>query len=130
MPDNRIIVLLNDNDAVFERVSKIKFEKEAGWETIITSSFAEALKAAEERMPKVVITDIIIRDPGGKTGFDLIDMLNKLDKENKTIIAVLTDLAQQEDKDKAKNLGADYYYVKSDISLMDLITELKKIVQN
>lgn len=67
-----ILFLLNDNDQVLVRVIKNKFKKDAGWESIISSNFNEAVILFEQSKPDVVLTEIILEDEQGRTGFDFI----------------------------------------------------------
>lgn len=127
MKDKKIVILFNDKDPVLARVSKVKFEQKPNWEFVITENYLEALLSIKKDMPSVLITEIIINDPEGRTGFDLIADVEKLEGGKKLPIVVLSELSQAEDKDKAKQAGADYYFVKSEISIKQLINEIDKI---
>lgn len=127
MKHTKATILLNDKDPVFLRVVKIKLMNNGDWEPLITQSFEEALNSIRDIQPELLVTDIFINDDKGRTGFDLINEIKKHSQSEKLKIVVLTDLAQDSDKEKAKDLGVEYYYVKSEISIKDFIDELKKV---
>lgn len=121
-----ILFLLNDYDLVLLKVIKNKFKKDAGWESIITTSFHDAMSEFKRNNPDVVVTEIILKDTENYTGFDLITAIKK--EEKKTKIIVFTDLSQSEDEKKAKKLGAHYYFVKSQLAVNDLIRNIQEIL--
>jgi DNA-binding response OmpR family regulator len=128
MTIKKIIILLTDKDPVLRTVYKNKFASEEGWQPIITDSPKDALKQIEKEKPEIIVTDIILNDGDG---FELLQNIrnHQDNKINKTPFVFLTELSQKEDKEKAKNLGVTMYLVKSEISLNDAITEIKKLVK-
>lgn len=125
----KAIILFNDKDPVLARVSKVKFKNEAGWDLVITSSYKEAISEFKKSKPDLIVTEILLNDNKGRNGFDLIKEIRSIDNNRTVPIVVLTDLMQKEDEEKAKKSGADYYYVKSQISIKELITKLQGIIQ-
>jgi DNA-binding response OmpR family regulator len=124
-----ILFLLNDNDPVLLSVIRNKFKKEAGWESIITQSYDIALEAFDSAKPNGVMTEIILNDETGKTGFDLISEIRGREAgENSIPIIVFSDLEQDEDIKKAKELGATEYYIKTNTTLNELIADIQRIV--
>lgn len=121
-----ILFLIADNDPVLSRVIKNKFAKENGWQSVITNTYKDAIDMVAKQAPDIILTEIIIKDDSGKTGFDIISELRKQDKH--LPIIVFSDLGQEEDKKKAMDLGASYYFSKNEISLVDLIANVKEII--
>lgn len=127
MENKKVVIVFNDQDPVLARVSRVKFKKEAGWDIAITSSYQEALDYIKSNPFDLLITELMLKDNKGRDGFDFIKEVKSLVNEDSAIIAVLTELGQDEDRQKAMDYGADYYFVKSEISIQDLITELQLI---
>ena len=127
MTVKKVLILLNDTDPLMARVCRSKFKLTEGWDAILTSSVKEAIIKTKENKPDAVITEILLKDPYGKNGFDYLTEIKKFYKGT-TII--FTELQQEEDKKKAKELGAQHYFVKSDISIQDLIDKVKKIIRS
>lgn len=128
MPSNKILLLLNDSDPILSRVSKLKIEKETGWPAIIPQNIEDAVFLFSKEMPEAVVTEIILNDPQGRSGFDFITELKTQFPKQHSRIIVLTTLSQSEDKERARTLGVDFYFVKSEISLANFIETLKKIL--
>lgn len=124
----RILFLLNDIDEVLLRVVQVKFKKDAGWNSIITTSYDDAMSAYLNKKPDVVMTEITIHDSKGRSGFDFIAEVKEAKNNHSAIMIIFTDLAQDEDKKKAEELGVKHYFVKSDVSLKQLIDDIKKII--
>lgn len=63
-----------------------------------------------------------------RDGFDVLNDL-KSDDETKDIpVVMLTALSTDHDREKAMNLGADKYLIKTDNSFQDVIEIVKKMV--
>jgi CheY-like chemotaxis protein len=122
----KVLILLNDSDPLMARVCKNKFQKEGGWDTTITSKCEEALDVVKKEHPDLVITEIIMSDTKGRTGFDLIAEVRGSNKD--VCIIAFSELGNQEDKEKAFAAGADRYYAKSEVSVADVIEEIKTLV--
>jgi two-component system repressor protein LuxO len=122
-----ILFLIADNDPVLARVIRNKFEKEMGWQSFIVSTYQDALETITHKKPSAVMTEIIIKDDSGKTGFDLIA---EIKNQNQNIpIIVFSDLGQAEDREKAMKAGATHYFSKNDVSIVQLMDEVKKILK-
>ncbi len=105
MTDSKgVVILLNDSDPLMARVCKVKFEK--------TSSFEDALKSLTEPNLRAVITEIILQDEAGRSGFDFIaEARTKVPKG--TPIITFSDLGQEEDLEKCREAGATACYQKT-----------------
>jgi DNA-binding NarL/FixJ family response regulator len=125
--NKKIVILLNDNDALMSLVCKKKFQKEEGWDSIITNNYDEAINKIKEIRPDIVLTNIILKSTE-KNGFDLISEIRSSKDLDKINIVVFTELGQDSDIEKAKMLGANEYYIKSQITIRDLIDKVKNIL--
>ena len=124
-----LLFLLNDTDPILLNVIKTKFKKDNGWESVIATSYDDALKAFKEKeYVDGVLTEIIINDHAGRTGFDFIAEIQAEKNTANTKIIIFTELSLDDDKERAKSLGVKHYYVKSKITLNQLAEEIKKIV--
>ena len=57
------------------------------------------------------------------SGFDVLEKLKN--EKNTTPVIVASNLSQNEDKERAKNLGAIDYIVKSETSLSEIVEKIK-----
>ena len=62
-----------------------------------------------------------------KDGFAVLEYLrdNKIDSP----VLVASNLSQEDDLKRAKELGAVDYFIKSNVSLQEIITHIKKILK-
>jgi DNA-binding response OmpR family regulator len=125
----KILLILNDPDPLLVRIYRSKFEKEAGWHSIITSTYDEALAAIDKEAPDVVLTDIFLSN-SAKNGFDLIESIRKNEntKIANSIIIVLTNLGQEEDMKRAMDLGATKYLIKNEVLVKDVMRQIEEII--
>lgn len=83
------------------------------------------LRLAKTGKPDLILLDLILPK---LHGFDVLKKL-KEDSETKNIpIIILTNLGQMEDVEKALELGATTYLVKTQYALKDLINKVKEIL--
>jgi len=91
-----------------------------------TASNGEEAKAFFEKNPKTV--DVILLDliMPVMNGFDFLEYLQKTG--NTIPVIVSSNLSQEEDIVRAKELGAVDYYVKSEISVSDVVEHVEAII--
>ena len=102
-------ILLVDDDPTFTqlyssvfRIQKINFS--------IAKNGIEALQKASEEQPNLILLDIMLPDING---FDVLKRLKEDPRTNKITVWVISNLAEQVNKDTAKSLGAQDYLVKA-----------------
>lgn len=122
MNDEKIKILIAEDDPFLSKVVDLKFKKE-GFEAIMCGDGNEALAQAKAQKPKVVLMDMIMPN---KNGFDaLVEFKN--DPEVKDIpIIILSNLGQEQDVQKGLKAGAVDYIVKSNISINEVVEKVKK----
>ena len=119
MAKNRILVV--EDDKFISKAYKAGLEK-AGFEVIGAANGVEALKLIKEDGIDLVLLDLILPL---KNGFDVLADI-KLDSEiEKVPVIVLSNLGQGSDLEKAKSLGAVDYFVKSNITLSEVVEKIK-----
>jgi DNA-binding response OmpR family regulator len=60
----------------------------------------------------------------GKKGFEVLEELKK--QHIKTSFIILSNLSQEEDVVKAREMGAIDFFIKSDIPIADIVSLIKK----
>jgi len=115
-------VLIVEDDKFLTKIYKTKLEKEG-----ISADFAangeEGLEKLRASKPKVVLLDLIMPK---MDGFQVLEHV-QADADLKTIpILVLSNLGQDEDITKAKNLGAKDFIVKSDTSIQAVVDRMRE----
>lgn len=119
-----IKVLVAEDDAFLANAYKIKLDR-GGFETKIASDGSEALKMLDDWIPDVLILDLVMPR---KDGYWVLAQMRSDDRFKTLPVLVASNLGQTEDIDRAMELGADDYIVKSELSLEDLVVKLKDLV--
>lgn len=96
-----------------------------GYEIISAADGEAALALAIKERPDLIISDIMMPKV---SGFDMLDILRSTTETKHTKIIMMTALNQVEDKEKAEELGADLYLVKSQVTLEDVVRSAKNLL--
>lgn len=85
--------------------------------TVVSAPDGEAaLALAVKEKPDLIVADIMMPKV---SGFDMIDILRSTPETKDAKIIMMTALSQAEDKQRAEQLGADKYLVKSQVTIED-----------
>ena len=117
-------ILIVEDDRFISSAYKMKLVKEQ-FQVDCAFDGEEALQLAESFSPDLILLDLIMPK---KDGFETLKDLKNNPKLKHIPVIVSSNLGQQEDKDKVFALGAKDYFVKSDISLVELLEKIKKNV--
>ncbi|OGL98041.1 hypothetical protein A2304_00845 [Candidatus Uhrbacteria bacterium RIFOXYB2_FULL_57_15] len=118
------ILLIIEDDEILLRALYLTFQKKNY--TIATATDGEsALKMTERMKPGLILLDLIIPK---MDGFEYLKNMKSNAKLAKIPVIVLSNLGTQEDIDRAKELGAMDYFVKSDTNLSDLAKKVEKVL--
>ena len=113
-------VLIVEDERPMAQALKIKLDK-SGFTTEIASNGEEALKIIDRSKFDIILLDLVMPR---LDGFGVLEEL----KKNKVAIPVIvaSNLGQETDIKRAVSLGAVDYFVKSDISIAEIIEKIKK----
>ncbi len=115
-------ILVAEDDKAYANVYQLKLAKE-GYEVKIAFDGEEALNLCRKRKPDLMILDLLLPIADG---FEVLEALQK-DKRFRNIkVIVLSSLSQSEDILRVKKLGALDYFVKSNITIQEMVAKVKK----
>lgn len=118
-------ILLVEDDEMLHGMYTQKFTKE-GFEVVSAYNGAEGLAKAEKEKPDLILMDIIMPKMDGFVALKKI-------KNNETIahipVIMLTNLGQEEDVKKGKELGADDYFIKANHTPSDIVEKIKSLLK-
>lgn len=118
---NRPYILIAEDAKFYAKVDQAKFES-AGFEVATVSDGQALLDSARQRKPDIIILDLIMPV---KDGFVTTQEL-KADPDLRDIpVLVFSNLSQQSDIDKLKQLGAADFLIKNDNSPTTLVDKVK-----
>ncbi|MDB4978884.1 MAG: winged helix family two component transcriptional regulator [Candidatus Peribacteria bacterium] len=115
-------VLIIEDERPLAHALELKITHE-GYETHVSLTGADGLKEALSGVYSIILLDLIMPE---LDGFSLLEKL----QENgvKSPVIVLSNLGQEEDKAKAKTLGAQDYFVKANTPIIDIVKRMKEVM--
>ena len=97
--------------------------KHEGFETDLATNGAEAIEKLKTEEYSMVLLDLIMPVIDG---FGVLEEIRS--RQLKTPVIILSNLGQDEDRAKAKELGAVDYFVKSNTPIADIISRVKDVI--
>ena len=117
-------ILVAEDDELYGKVYLSKLTQ-LGYQVFLVLNGKEAIDVARRELPSLIIMDIIMPV---MDGFAALKEL-KSDQTTKNIkVLIMSNLSQDSDIAKAKELGAIEYLVKSNISITDLVEKIKSLL--
>lgn len=115
-------ILVAEDEKAHARVYQLKFEQE-GIDVKVVEDGEQALEALRKEKPDLLLLDMMMP---GKSGFEVLEEIRKDPALKDTKVVVLSNLGQTKDITQAQKLGVLDYMVKSDYSIHDIVTKVKK----
>jgi DNA-binding response OmpR family regulator len=125
MADDTKKVMVIEDDRFLSSLIKARIEKDG---IIVIQSFdgEDAIKRLPEERPDLVILDLIMPKANG---FEVLKAISLIPGLERTPVVIVSNLAQDSDIEKARQLGAREYFVKVKISIDDLISKIETLVR-
>lgn len=126
MSENQKIMLIEDDSFLQELAAK-KLD-EAGFDVDTASTGEEGLKKIENNKDHdLIVLDIILPEMGG---FEVLEKVKNHEDENISSLRVImfSNLGQEEEIQKAKDLGADDYLIKAHFTPSDIVKKIREYI--
>ena len=114
------ILLVEDDDALAS-VYMTRLQAE-GFDLKRVPNGEDALATALQFKPDLILLDVMMPKV---SGFDVLDILRNTPETNNIKVIMLTALSQDSDKERATQLGADDYLVKSQVVIADVVDRIR-----
>jgi DNA-binding response OmpR family regulator len=124
MPDEPKKILIVEDDHFLSSLMKARFEKE-GFGVQQAFDGEEAVQTIKTMVPLLIILDLIMPK---MTGFEVLQTISITPQLDKVPVVIVSNLAQDSDIEKARQLGAKEYFVKVKVSVDDLVKKIKALV--
>lgn len=105
-------VLIAEDDMFLAQAYKTKLES-LGAQVELVEDGVEAIKQIGSFKPDVVVLDLVMPK---QDGYETLSMIRANATTKKLKVIVASNLSQEEEMKKAKDLGADLFLIKSDTS--------------
>ncbi len=116
-------VLIVEDEQAIARVLDLKLVQ-AGIVTTVANAGDVALELIKNQQFDCILLDLILP---GADGFTILETLRQQNKDAKVI--VMTNLGQPEDRKRVQDLGVSGYYVKSEMSVVNLVENVKQLLE-
>jgi DNA-binding response OmpR family regulator len=116
------VMIIEDNIELSEQY-KLKLEH-AGFYVITAPDGEQGLLSAAEERPDVILLDILMPN---MDGFEVLRAIKNNTSLN-SIIIIVSNLSGPEQFQKAKDLGADDYMVKADVTPSFVVEKVKMLL--
>lgn len=117
------ILFVEDEAALQEALGGVL--KQAGYEVISALDGEIGLRLAKSEKPDLILLDLILPK---FSGFEVLKILSDNGETKEIPVIVLTNMEKMEDINKAIELGAKTYLVKTDYDLEEVISKVKKVL--
>jgi len=118
-------ILVAEDDQFYANIYKAKLAQE-GYQVVVSEDGNQTLKAARERKPDLILLDLIMPV---KDGFETLKEL-RADRNLKDVkVVVLSNLGQEEDIKKVKDLGVLDYLVKTNIPIQSVVEKIRQYLK-
>ena len=118
-------VLVIEDDSFLVDAYSTKLRK-AGFKTILATNGEEGLEQAKSKNPDVVLLDLLLPK---RNGFDVLTDLKKDADLQHLPVIVLSNLGQERDIEQVRQLGADDYLIKANVTMKEVVTKIKALVK-
>ena len=118
-------ILLIEDDPFLSVLLGNRLKKE-GFAVAAVKSASEVNKAVSAARPDLMLLDIILP---GKSGFELLGEMKADPQIAKIPVVIISNLGQESDVAKGRELGAADYIVKAKVSIDDLVGKIKSYLQ-
>src|SRR3989339_278126 len=117
-------IMIIEDDSFSLKLYASYLEKE-GFAVIATPQADEVLRLAKQTKPNLFIVDLMLQ---GGDGFILVDKIRHTSGFKNTPIIVLSNLGQDSDITRAKKLGANKYFIKSNVRFQEVVDTVRELV--
>lgn len=115
-------ILIVEDDPVLQKMYTEKFTFE-GFSVLNAKDGAEALEVATNNDTDIILLDIMLPR---MSGTDFLERYRQTPRGKNTPVLVLTNLAEDEEKEKLRKLGIKDYLVKAMQTPEQVVTNIKK----
>ncbi|MEI7451941.1 MAG: response regulator [Candidatus Falkowbacteria bacterium] len=115
-------ILIVDDERAIAHALELKLGI-VGFETATAPNGESALQYLSKESVDLVLMDLIMPK---MDGFSVLEQMNR--EGIKTPVIILSNLSQQGDEKRAKDLGAKDFFIKSNITLAEVVEYVKKIL--
>ena len=117
-------ILLIEDDKFLRELIIQKLGKE-GYEVVEAAEGETGLAKMKEEKPNLVLLDLILP---GIDGFEVLSRIKKVPSLVQIPVIILSNLGQEEDVRKGRELGANDYFIKANHTPSEVVEKVKALL--
>ena len=125
-PSKTCKVVIVEDDHILSKYLASRFKLDGGFTVLTAGDGEEGEALIRKEMPDIVLLDIIMPK---KTGFEVLESIKKTSDTKNIPVIVLSNLGQESDVVRAKELGAVGYFVKVDFGVKEIVQKVKDYLE-
>ena len=114
-------ILIVEDDKFLLKLLETKLQKE-GFNILTAENGVQAVEILKTSRPTLILLDLILPE---KNGFEVLAEIKASPETHDIPVLIISNLGQDTDISRGKELGAVEYFVKSDISVNDLVKHIR-----
>ena len=115
------VLIVEDEDIIIDLLKKKLIQE--GYDVLIAHDGEEGLKFLRETKPDIVLLDIVMPK---KSGYEVMEEMRKDPELSKIPIIIISNSGQPVELDKAKDLGAKDWLIKTEFDPQEVAEKVKK----
>ncbi len=115
------VLIVEDEDIIIDLLKKKLLQE--GYDVSIAHDGEEGLKSLREIKPDIVLLDIVMPK---KSGYEVMEEMGKDPELSKIPIIIISNSGQPVELDKAKDLGAKDWLIKTEFDPQEVADKVKK----
>jgi two-component system phosphate regulon response regulator PhoB/two-component system alkaline phosphatase synthesis response regulator PhoP len=125
MAANKVVMIVEDDTFLSQLLSN-RLTRD-GLTIIRAGDGQEALDILKDTKPDLILLDLILPK---KSGFEVMEEIQKNPLLKRAPVVIISNLGQDDDISRGKQLGAIEYYVKAKISIEDLVNKIQDLLSS
>lgn len=117
-------ILIIEDDTFLQSLAAAKLTK-VGYDVAVASDSTAADKELEKATPDFILLDLVLP---GVDGYGILKKIRENDKTKVTPVIIFSNLAEDKDIIKAKELGATDFMIKSNFTLDELADKINSLI--
>lgn len=122
--EKKKIVLAVEDDTFLAGVHKNKMARE-GFDIFIAGNGREALEFLKTKKPDIILLDLIMPV---MDGFETLKAIKENPETKDLKVVILSNLSQEEDKQRVMDMGALDYIVKANVSFREIVEKVNAYI--
>jgi len=119
-------VLVAEDDRFLRRACEMSL-RHLGFTVLLAKDGEEALTMIQDQRPDLVLLDLLMPK---LTGLEVLRTMKSAEATRSIPVLILTNSSRAQDIEEIRELGADGYQIKANLSLEALGTQIKKLLKD